>query len=122
MNHKRLAELYDMLDEEFNKMPVNNIRIGEINHYIAREIAVPDSAWGNFSLPTDWKTYVTAVIGAFIAANTQFHFVSVDLQNAILALAITMGFWTVQATQAANSLHLNKLKAHLTTLMLTHRK
>lgn len=122
MNHKRLAELYDMLDAEFKKMPVNNVRIGEIHHYIAKEIAVPDSMWSSWTLPADWKTYATAAIGVLIAGNTQFHFVSPDVQNAILALAVTLGFWTVQANQAANALHINKLKAHLTNLMITHKK
>ena len=122
MNHERLAELHMMLEEEFKKMPVNHARIAEINHYIAKEIAVPDSMWGNFTLPPDWKTYVTAIIGVLVAANTQFHWVSADLQNALLALAVTLGFWTVQATQATNALHIKKLKAHLTNLMIAHKK
>jgi len=122
MNHERLAELYMLLDEEFKKTPVNHARIGEINHYIAKEIAVPDSCLGKLSLPPDWKTYVTAIIGVLVAANTQFHWVSADLQNALLALAVTLGFWTVQAAQEINATNIKKLKAHLTNLMIAHKK
>jgi len=119
MNHERLAELYDMLDAEFKKMPVNNVRIGEIHHYIAKEIAVPDSMWSfsGFTLPSDWKTYVTALIGVLVAVNTQFHFVSPDVQNAVLALAVTLGFWTVQSAQ---NTHLQQLKTNFA--MLSRKK
>lgn len=116
MNHERLAELYILLDEEFKKTPINHHRIGEINHYIAKEIAIPDSPWSSLA-PADWKPYVTAVIGILIAANTQFHYVSPDLQNAILALAVTLGLWTVQTTQAIHAANLKKIKTHFSNML-----
>ena len=118
MNHERLAELYTLLDEEFKKTPINNSRIAEINYYISKEDVVPDPIWGSFTLPTDWKTYVTAAITVLVALNAQFHVVSPDVQSSLLALAVAFGFWTVQSTQATN---MKKLKGHFTALM-AHKK
>jgi hypothetical protein len=119
MNYERVSELHEMLSEEYNKTPVNNGRIAEINHYISKEFIAKDPFfWTRFlHLPDDWKTYVTSLIGALIVLNTQFHWVSQDTQNALLAAAVSLGFWAVNSVQKVN---FAKLKTHVAMLM--HRK
>ncbi len=120
MNYNRISELYALLDEEHKLIPLDQKRIDEINHYLGVELSgkPPKPPVGTFwtylykffPLPENWKTYVTATIGAFIALNTQLHLVPQNVQDALLAVAVSLGFWAVNATQ---TLHYNKMKRSL---------
>lgn len=120
MNYQRIAQLYEKLDAELKKVPVNQKRVDEINHYIAKEFGgdAPKPAEGSFwsyflPLPSNWRMYVTAALSAFVAFNSQIHLVSQDWQNAILAAAVALGFWAVNSTQ---NLNFEKIKSHLASL------
>lgn len=123
MNYERIAQLYAMLAVEEKKTPINQKRIDEINHYLAKEFGgnppkpQPGSWWSwldnVWPLPENWKTYVTSALGAFVALNTQFHFVSQNVQEAILAAAVALGFWAVNSTQY---MHMEKVKSHIAKL------
>ncbi len=127
MNYKRVSDLYALLDTELKKTPLDEKRIKEINYYIAKEWggSPPKPAEGSFwhifdkflPLPEGWKLWVTGALSAFVAFNSQMHFVTQDWQNGILAAAVALGFWSVSSTQTANY---NRLKDHLTSL--SHKK
>ncbi len=123
MNYKRIAELYTLLDAEIKKIPVDAKRVAEINHYLSLELGkaevkpVVKSFWDWFVLPPNWKVYITSLIGVFIAVNSQLHFVPQNIQDALLAAAVSLGFWAVNSTQ---TLHFEKLK--LQVRRLSHDK
>lgn len=124
MNYRRIAQLYNLLAEEHEKTPLNEKRIAEINHYLEVELGTappkpPTGSWwdwiGNiWPLPENWKTYVTSALAAFVAFNSQLHVVPQNWQDAILAVAIALGFWAVNSTQQLN---LERVKAHLAKLV-----
>ena len=121
MDHTRIAELHKKLEIEFKNPAPDFKRIAEINHWISKEFAVADpqpqqGSWWDaiFPLPDNWKTYVTMALGAFVAFNTQLHLVPQNVQDAILAAAVSLGFWAVNSTQ---SLNLSQMKSHLAKLV-----
>jgi hypothetical protein len=121
MDYKRIAQLYTYLDEEYKKTPVNQARIDEINFYLNKEFGgqAPKAAEGSFwtffdnlfswffPLPPNWKIWVTTAIGVFIAFNSQMHVVPQNWQDALLAVAVSLGFWAVNSTQVTNYKKLN---------------
>ena len=118
MNYQRISELYALLEEEFGKNPVNNKRMGEICHYLSAEFAAKPSLWSRLSgivVPANWKIYITAAIAALIAVNTQLHFVTPDVANALIGVAVALGFWTVHTTQTTQNLQIEKVR------MLLHK-
>lgn len=124
MNYDRIAQLYALLAAEEKKTPINQKRIDEINYYLAKEFGgnppkpQVGSWWSwldNFwPLPENWKTYITTALGAFVAINTQLHLVPQNVQEAILAAAVVLGFWAVNSTQ---DLNMKKVKDHLAKLV-----
>jgi hypothetical protein len=48
----------------------------------------------------DWKAIVTLVFGLLLALNAQFHWVSADVQTAIISVLVALGLWTAQVAHA----------------------
>ena len=121
MNNERISKLHALLHEEFRKATVDHNRIAEINYYLSQEFLIaPESEvppaepsapwWSVISLPPNWKTYVTMGLGALVAMNSQLQVVPQNVQDALLAGAVALGFWAVNGTQA---LHLERIKDKL---------
>jgi hypothetical protein len=127
MDNKRISELFFMLNEEFQKNPINNSRIAEVEYWLGQEFAKPapteakSSFWSYFKLPSDWKIYATAAIGAFIAINAQLHLVPSNVQDSLLVVAGAFGLWHIQSSQVAHYenikqlqiVHYENIKEHL---------
>lgn len=122
MNYDRISKLHFYLNEEFKKPNIDWKRVAEIEFYLSQEYALtpPDepevpkkSVWDWFKLPPNWRVQATAVIGALIAVNSQLHLVAQNVQDALLAGAIALGFYAVNHAQ---NVQFDKLKGNINTL------
>lgn len=119
MNYERISQLHFLLNEEFKKPTIDYKRVAEVQYYLSQEYLQPpvepvksfwDFNW--VKLPDNWKLHVSALIGAAVALNSQLHLVTQNVQDALLAAAIALGFYGVNAAQ---NVQFDKLKAHVTS-------